>query len=641
MHLIKNLSVARKLLLLGLLVLVAISIPVYMQLGVSRGLIAAADGEAKGVEPVRKLMKLVQLTQHHRGLSAALLGGNATVQAARDAKKTEVDSTLAALDQSLQSDDMPPALKATWKAGTEKWQALESGVDSRALTAAESSTRHAQVIAQYFKTLDLMLDQSGLILDPRADTYYLVTATLTKLPFATEALGQTRARGAGFLAEGKITPEGRAMLAGLTQQSRDFSEGMATAFGKVFAANPVLKAALQDKVAAALTPIEPALQTARAEIVTPEALSYPAPQYIKTFTQAIDGIFALEEAALKELEVALVQRGHDLRVTMYTQLGLLFALMGAVAWLAHYVARSITEPLQRAVELADRIAQGDLSVSIETTARDETGQLLQSLARMRDSLVTIVARVRNASDSIATGSAQIATGNADLSQRTEEQASRLQQTASSMDRLTTTVQHNADTARTASQLADNASSVAVQGGDVVSQVVTTMEDITASSRKIGDIVGVIDGIAFQTNILALNAAVEAARAGEQGRGFAVVASEVRSLAQRSATAAKGIKSRFSAIWGKVEGGGRQVAQAGATMTEIVSQVRRVTELISEISGSSVAQCNGIGQIGSAVTQLDQVTQQNAALVEESAAAAESLKHQAMALLQTVAEFKLP
>jgi methyl-accepting chemotaxis protein len=259
---------------------------------------------------------------------------------------------------------------------------------------------------------------------------------------------------------------------------------------------------------------------------------------------------------------------------------------------------------------------------------------------MNDSLARFVGLVRNSSDSIATGSAEIATGNQDLSQRTEEQASNLQQTAASMEQMGATVKNNAETAQQANSLANRASAAAAKGGEVVGAVVATMQDIANSSKKIVDIIGVIDGIAFQTNILALNAAVEAARAGEQGRGFAVVASEVRSLAGRSADAAKEIKSLIGASVEKVEVGARQVNEAGASMVEIVAQVQRVTELIAEISSATAEQSTGIGQVGEAVTQLDQVTQQNAALVEESAAAAESLKHQAAALAQVVSVFKL-
>ncbi|MFT3812337.1 MAG: methyl-accepting chemotaxis protein [Acidovorax sp.] len=308
--------------------------------------------------------------------------------------------------------------------------------------------------------------------------------------------------------------------------------------------------------------------------------------------------------------------------------------------LALAIARMVSRPLGEAVKVAQAVAGGDLSTRIEAKTRDEIGQLFAALQGMNESLVHIVGQVRQGTDSIATASAQIASGNNDLSSRTESQASSLEETAASMEELTSTVRQNADSARQANQLAASASQVAVRGGDVVAQVVTTMDGIHTASQKIADIIGVIDGIAFQTNILALNAAVEAARAGEQGRGFAVVASEVRSLAGRSAAAAKEIKALIDDSSAKVHAGSTLVAQAGETMQEIVGSVRRVTDIMGEISAASQEQTSGIEQVNQAVVQMDQVTQQNAALVEEAAAAAQSLQEQARGLQQAVSVFKL-
>jgi len=296
------------------------------------------------------------------------------------------------------------------------------------------------------------------------------------------------------------------------------------------------------------------------------------------------------------------------------------------------------EPVD-AVRVARAVAAGDLSSRIDIKQGDTVSLMAQLLA-MQSSLARTVSEVRSGSEQVATASSEIAQGNQDLSGRTEQQAASLQQTAATMDQLGSTVRNNADNARQANQLALNASGVAVKGGEVVSQVVQTMKGINESSKKIADIIGVIDGIAFQTNILALNAAVEAARAGEQGRGFAVVASEVRSLAQRSADAAKEIKTLISASVERVDQGTVLVDQAGQTMEQIVSAIRRVTDIVAEISSASVEQSSGVTQVGQAVTQMDQATQQNAALVEESAAAAESLRQQAQALVQAVAVFKL-
>jgi methyl-accepting chemotaxis protein len=309
----------------------------------------------------------------------------------------------------------------------------------------------------------------------------------------------------------------------------------------------------------------------------------------------------------------------------------------ALAWV---VARGIKAALDKAIIVSEQIAAGNLTMKIEIDSEDETGHLLESLKEMNEGLAKIVGEVRTGADSIATATEQIAAGNADLSQRTEEQASALEETASSMEELTSTVKQNADNAQQANQLAISASGVAVKGGDVINKVVCTMESITESSRKISDIIGVIDGIAFQTNILALNAAVEAARAGEQGRGFAVVAAEVRSLAQRSAAAAKEIKTLIEDSVNKVQNGSRLVEEAGHTTQEIVTSIKRVTDIMAEISAASLEQSSGIEQVNTAITQMDDVTQQNAALVEEAAAAAESLEEQALQLVQVVTRFKL-
>ncbi|MBW0172103.1 MAG: HAMP domain-containing protein [Hydrogenophaga sp.] len=318
--------------------------------------------------------------------------------------------------------------------------------------------------------------------------------------------------------------------------------------------------------------------------------------------------------------------------------GVLATLLGAAA--AFVLSRSITVPLREATESARRIAEGDLTRTIHAEGRDEAAELQQALKAMQESLGRVVSNVRGNAEGVALASAEIAQGNNDLSSRTEQQASALEETAASMEQLSSTVRQNADNALQANQLAMSASTVATQGGDVVAQVVDTMKGINDSSRKIADIICVIDGIAFQTNILALNAAVEAARAGEQGRGFAVVAGEVRNLAQRSAEAAKEIKGLITASVERVAEGTTLVDQAGVTMTEVVSSIRRVTDIMGEISAASREQSSGVAQVGEAVTQMDQATQQNAALVEESAAAASNLQTRAEQMVQAVAVFKL-
>ncbi|GAB3548541.1 methyl-accepting chemotaxis protein [Noviherbaspirillum agri] len=385
--------------------------------------------------------------------------------------------------------------------------------------------------------------------------------------------------------------------------------------------------------------LKPAVVALRANDIA-LATSVMRGQMNTLFTPVADGVNTLMQY---QLETARTE--YEKNQTIYRWVrnscisGILFGvLIGAVMCI--WLVRAIAHPLADAVKVAKSVAAGDLTNRIEVTTGDETGQLLQALKEMNGSLVRIVSEVRNGTETIATASSQIASGNQDLSARTETQASSLEETASSMEQLTSTVKQNADSAYQANQLAVSASEVAVKGGAVVSQVVDTMASINASSKKIVDIIGVIDSIAFQTNILALNAAVEAARAGEQGRGFAVVATEVRHLAQRSAAAAKEIKALIDDSVEKVDDGAKLVDQAGATMQEIVDSVKRVTDIMSEISTASKEQTDGIQQVNLAINQMDETTQQNAALVEEAAAAAASLQEQAVHLSHVVSVFKL-
>jgi methyl-accepting chemotaxis protein len=354
----------------------------------------------------------------------------------------------------------------------------------------------------------------------------------------------------------------------------------------------------------------------------------------KAYFDALDGLIEFQESLAKTAQADAVAAVSTLNVSV---LALTALALVAGAAIGFGIVRSTTAPLRRAVDAARAVAAGDLSLPITYRGTNETAQLLQALQEMQQSLVHLVGQVRTNSDSVSYASAEIAQGNNDLSARTEQQASALQETAASMEQLNATVRQNAENSRQANQLAQAATAIAVQGGEVV----RTMKDINDSSNKISEIIGVIDGIAFQTNILALNAAVEAARAGEQGRGFAVVATEVRVLASRSAEASREIKGLIGTSVERVEAGSALVDRAGQTMSEVVASIRRVTDIMGEISAASTEQSQGVDQINEAVTQMDHATQQNAALVEEMAAAAASLNQQAGELVQTVATFKLP
>ncbi|HJV86433.1 MAG TPA: methyl-accepting chemotaxis protein [Noviherbaspirillum sp.] len=356
-----------------------------------------------------------------------------------------------------------------------------------------------------------------------------------------------------------------------------------------------------------------------------------------TYFEAIAKMIRFQEEQMTNDGKEAATEG-TMAIVIMVALSAVASLLAIVA--GFLVARSITVPVAQAVELAEAVAEGDLTRNITVTSKDEIGKLLAALKYMNDNLARIVSQVRSGTETIASASGQIATGNLDLSSRTEEQAGSLEETASSMEELTATVRQNAENAQQANRLSISASEIAGKGGAVVSQVVDTMASINTSSRKIVDIIGVIDGIAFQTNILALNAAVEAARAGEQGRGFAVVAAEVRSLAQRSAAAAKEIKTLISDSVDKVDDGTRLVNEAGATMEDIVTSVQRVTDIMGEITAATREQTAGIEQINQAISQMDQTTQQNASLVEEAAAAAEALREQAATLSHAVNVFRV-
>ncbi|MEG2030592.1 MAG: methyl-accepting chemotaxis protein [Janthinobacterium sp.] len=459
---------------------------------------------------------------------------------------------------------------------------------------ANDIIKNVNVIARSSRNLLLMTEPQQLAQE---------RATIARAGGATE-------KGLAQLEKVVLSPQGRELMAAVTQARATFNGGR----DKVLA---LLEEGARDEATALL------LGTVRDEQIR--------------YMAALETLIA-HQHDLMEAAGAQVRHEYATARTLMLALGALAVLFSlATAWL---VTRSIVAPLQHALTVAQTVAAGDLTSTFGTHGRDETGKLLDALAIMNGNLLDIVQRVREGTDTIATASTQIAAGNVDLSARTEEQASSLEQTASAMEELSSTVQQNADNARHASALAVEAANIARDGGQAVGQVIHTMEAISASSAQIADIIGVIDMLAFQTNILALNAAVEAARAGEQGRGFAVVATEVRSLAQRSAAAARDIRALIANSTQQVDAGTALVAQAGATMQDVVAAVGRVSQMVADITAASAEQSTGIGQISQAVVQMDEVTQQNAALVEEAAAASQSLEGEAANLLQVVSVFRL-
>jgi len=640
MHsLISNLRMAHKFLLVGLIALVMLAVPSTLVLQDRIGQWSTARHELAGLPPLHATLSLIRLAQQHRGFSAGMLAGNEAMVAKRQAKQTEVDEALAAVQASLGTlsvDGINRSL-SIWSAN---WKALSSEVAGKSITAAQSFARHTALVADALTLLEDLNHEGGLVFEADPATYFLQAAVLSALPKVTEDLGQMRARGSVLLTRGEASAEDKARFEGMATQMQQHIRESVKLMEQVALNNPTMGQTLAAPLQAARSGASDALKLMDEQIVRADKLRYSADDYFAAYTRAIDEQFKLIAVGFTVIEEALAEHVASVRSSLVWLCISLVALAALAIWVMWIATRSTTAAVGNALRLAQAVADGDLRTRVQTPGRDEIAQLLRALSVMNTSLETVVSGVRQNAESVATASAQIAQGNQDLSGRTEQQAAALQQTAATMDELGSTVRSTADHARKANQLAQDASSVAQRGNHAVGQVVDTMKGINDSSRRIADITSTIDSIAFQTNILALNAAVEAARAGEQGRGFAVVAGEVRLLAQRAADAAREIKHLIAASVENVAKGAEQVDAAGVTMTEVVAAIEQVRAIVAEISSASTEQSTGVHQVGEAVAQMDRTTQQNAALVEESAAAAESLRQQAGQLLQGVSAFKL-
>ncbi len=639
-HWLQRLRLSHNFLFLGLVALVMVMVPLSLYVSDALGELRQAEHEARGMPPVMAVNAAVQRLQVHRGTTAGMLGGDATMASRRPALRDAVHQALEKAQQELRQAQAPAALEQQLQQLVQTWQALEASVNSRSISAPQSMAQHTQLVNHLLLLNEELMHAFSLLVTPRKDDQALVQALLVQAPVLSENLGLLRGQGAGFLAQRTLSPENRGALRALHKRVNELSLQVGRSLERGIQANAMFREHLHSAAQKVSGLTNDSLKLASEQLIEAQTLSLSATHFFDSLTRAIEAINTIAVDGTQLLTQDLRQEAAALRQQLVLVLVLMALAVAAAIGLAVVFVRSLTQPLLRAVELAQAVAQGDLHGADVAVGTNEVGVLLDAQQQMRARLRPLVPQVRQGADSVALASAEIAQGNMDLSGRTESQASAIEQTAASMEELSATVRNNADNAREASQLAQSAREVAAQGGEVVERVVQTMQGIHESSRRIADIIGVIDGIAFQTNILALNAAVEAARAGEQGRGFAVVAGEVRALAQRSAEAAKEIKQLIETSVSRVGEGNVLVQQAGTTMHDVVQSIQKVSTIVGAISSASQEQANGVAQIGEAVQQMDQATQQNAALVEEMAAAANSLKQQGQELVDAVTFFRV-
>jgi methyl-accepting chemotaxis protein len=633
-----GIRVWHKLLILGLIALVLCAVPTYLYIRGASKEINEALNEINGLAPATEMVRLMQPLQNHRGLAAAVLSGDQALADQRVVQEKAVTAAFAKVRAAIPSS-AAPVIKVFDQVEAQ-WKSLSIALKDKSFPVDDSYSRHSKLVGALQTLLETTLDYFGLTLDPEANSYHLIIAAFVDLPKLTESMGSMRATGTAILGIKQATTEERVTIATMLERTRQDLEHSRALVKKAIEANGSKMEKLDSVSTLALNDTQKLIAVTDLEFMRIEVLRYNAADYLKLASTAIDSQFKLIETARDDIEQILNARVTSKRWVMTGLLGLIAALLGIGATAMFWMARSIVRPLGIAVKDAETIAAGRLDSRLQYAGSDEVGQLHRAMHRMQMNLARIVAGIRETSDSVATASREIASSTRDMSARTEEQASSLEETAASMEEMNSTVQQNDENSQRANDLAVGAADAAERGGKVVSKVARTMQEIDVSSKKIAEIIGVIDSIAFQTNILALNAAVEAARAGEQGRGFAVVATEVRALAQRSGQAAKEIRALIGESVKKVQVGTREAMESGKAMDEILEAAKKVEQTMGQIRVSSQDQRQGISQVSRAVEQMNQGTQQSAAMVEEVAATADLLSEQAEQLLAAVSVFKI-
>jgi methyl-accepting chemotaxis protein len=616
----------QRFLLLGLMGVLLVVPPSWLFVRESNKTISFSTTEQKGLRPGEHALRLLQMIQQHRGLSATFLGGRQLGER-RQAKQAEVEQLLNGMAPLLPHGSAKPALLLAQIRAD--WSNLARDVSTRSLSTLQSYQRHTALCETTLLFIEQIADQYGLALDPDPDSYYLMRAVYFDLPRAAEDLGQMRARGAGVLAVGRMDTEGRAIMYSLLSKALASGEAMQRTFGKAYAAHPPLRKRLDESVTSAAQQGKDAAELARTRIAMADALDLPAPDYLAFTTKAIDAQFSAAHEALAMLALridARVAAQRSTRNRLQGSIALLAALAAFAGWIIsrHLIREIGGEPRDVSAALA-RIANGDLTQRI-AVHRDDHASVAHALHTMAGRLAQTVSEVRKAADELAMAAAQANATAQSLSLGASQQAASVEETSASVEEMNASISQNSDNSRVTDETASRMARYAADGGEAVAQTMDAMQRI---AREIA----IIDDIAYQTNLLALNAAIEAARAGEHGKGFAVVAAEVRKLAERSQVAAQEI--------GEVAQNSVAVAErAGALLKDIVPGVRNTSELVQEISAASREQSEGAGQISQAMNELSQATQRNAAAAEELAATAEELNSQSETLLAAVAFFKV-
>ncbi len=639
-NLLNKINLSTKFMVLGIISLLLFALPTALFVNESSQKVQAKQVELKAIPVEKKLLKLLNLIQRHRAESAIAVTQGNPAYPPRIALRDQINVLADEIRKDIVAESPEAHPLQQLDKVNQQWQALQNQIDSRSLTAPESLVSHAALIRSLLDFNIDVLDFYGLSLDPDLDTSQLITAALFHLPELTETLGQIRASGTSLLAKKDgISETDNARMEFQIGNGEKALQLFDVGMKKYLGGNEEIRNLFGRKTEGAVQGATQALSTAREIFITHSRPPMAPTEYVAIFTEAINNFTVLGNGMSDELSQQLTKQISAQRSAQITLLAVLIfsALLGIT--LTVFIIRSITGPVNEAARIAQEVATGDLTSRIAVTGSNEMSALLQSLMKMSEHLSSLVNDIKNNAVTIATSSEEIASGNSDLSSRTEEQAASLAQTAASMEQLASIIQQNADNTRHAASMAGSATSAALLGGEAMESVLASMHKISNSAGQIEEIIAVIDGIAFQTNILALNAAVEAARAGEHGKGFAVVASEVRALAQRSAVAAKEIKELIENSVSDAQSGIKMAENAGDKVKQSVSAIEQTSMLINEVSASSAEQSSGVSQINIAVSQMDQVTQQNAGLVQQSASSADDLAERAARLRQLVAVFK--